>query len=41
VEENSAADRLQLTADQLARLTALPLAAGDTHTQAGLQMLER
>ncbi|WP_392667628.1 hypothetical protein [Streptomyces sp. LN785] len=41
VEENTAADRLQLTPEQLARLTALPAAAGDTHEEAGLSMLER
>ncbi|WP_455432999.1 aldo/keto reductase [Streptosporangium soli] len=41
VEENTAADALQLTGEQLARLSALPPAAGDTHTEAGLVMLER
>ena len=41
VEENTAAADLQLTGEQLARLSALPPAAGDTHTEAGLAMLER
>jgi aryl-alcohol dehydrogenase-like predicted oxidoreductase len=41
VEENTAADALELTAEQLARLSSLPPAAGDTHTEAGMQMLER
>ncbi|GAA1656043.1 aldo/keto reductase [Actinoplanes couchii] len=41
VEENTAADRLQLPADVLNRLSSLPPAAGDTHTEAGLRMLER
>ncbi|MFF7337310.1 aldo/keto reductase [Streptomyces sp. NPDC008163] len=41
VEENTAADRLALTAGQLERLSNLPPAAGDTHPEAGLRMLER
>ncbi|WBB59607.1 aldo/keto reductase [Streptomyces sp. WMMC500] len=41
VEENTAADRLQLPADVLHKLSSLPPAAGDTHTEAGLRMLER
>ncbi|MFC6087337.1 aldo/keto reductase [Sphaerisporangium aureirubrum] len=41
VEENTAADALHLTGEQLARLSALPPAAGDTHNEAGLAMLER
>lgn len=41
VEENTAADAIELTAEQLAKLSALPPAAGDTHTEAGRQMLER
>ncbi|MEU5877881.1 aldo/keto reductase [Spirillospora sp. NPDC047279] len=41
VEENTAADDLRLTDEQLGRLSGLPPAAGDTHTEAGLQMLER
>lgn len=41
VEENTAADAVELTAGQLAKLSALPPAAGDTHTEAGRQMLER
>lgn len=41
VEENTAADGIRLTAAQLDRLTSLPPAAGATHTEAGLRMLER
>jgi aryl-alcohol dehydrogenase-like predicted oxidoreductase len=41
VEENSAADVLHLTEDQLARLSALPPAAGDTHNPAQMKMMER
>lgn len=41
VEENTAAERLQLPAGVLARLSSLPPASGDTHTEAGLRMMER
>ncbi|SOD79152.1 Predicted oxidoreductase [Streptomyces sp. 1222.2] len=41
VEENSAADGLQLSSEVLAKLSSLPPAAGDTHNEAGLRMLER
>ncbi|MEW2569989.1 aldo/keto reductase [Streptomyces sp. NPDC047070] len=41
VEENTAADGLRLGAEVLAKLSGLPPAAGDTHTEAGLSMLER
>lgn len=41
VEENIAADALQLTDGQLARLSNLPPASGDTHNEAGMRMLER
>ncbi|MGW1027919.1 aldo/keto reductase [Streptomyces sp. NPDC002577] len=41
VEENAAADAVQLTPAQLNRLTSLPPAAGATHTEAQLKMLER
>ncbi|WP_406368999.1 aldo/keto reductase [Streptomyces sp. NBC_00647] len=41
VEENTAADGVRLTDEQLARLGSLPPAAGETHTEAGRQMLER
>nr|WP_248962633.1 aldo/keto reductase [Sphaerisporangium perillae] len=41
VEENTAADAVTLTAEQLAQLSGLPPAAGDTHTEAQAQMLER
>ncbi|MEK0099105.1 aldo/keto reductase [Streptomyces sp. A475] len=41
VEENTAADAIELTDDQLTRLGSLPPAAGETHTEAGRQMLER
>ncbi|WP_086564264.1 aldo/keto reductase [Streptomyces africanus] len=41
VEENTAADGIRLTAEQLDKLSSLPPAAGETHTEAGLRMLER
>ena len=41
VEENTAADAVTLTGEQLAKLSSLPPAAGDTHTEAQARMLER
>jgi aryl-alcohol dehydrogenase-like predicted oxidoreductase len=41
VEENSGADAVDLSDDQLTRLTDLPPAAGDTHNEAGMRMMER
>ncbi|MCT9137607.1 aldo/keto reductase [Streptomyces violarus] len=41
VEENTAADAVRLTSAQLDRLTSLPPAAGATHTEVQLKMLER
>ncbi len=41
VEENTAADDIQLTAEQIDRLSSLPPAAGETHNEAGRQLLER
>ena len=41
VEENTAADAVTLTAEQLDRLSSLPPAAGATHTEAQARMLER
>ncbi|WUD77196.1 aldo/keto reductase [Streptomyces sp. NBC_00510] len=41
VEENTAADGLTLTAGQIAKLSSLPVAAGETHTEAQAQLLER
>ncbi|MFF1839085.1 aldo/keto reductase [Streptomyces sp. NPDC058231] len=41
VEENTAADTLHLTDEQLARLSALPPAAGQTHNPAQMKMMER
>ncbi|MFB7324302.1 aldo/keto reductase [Streptomyces sp. NPDC056190] len=41
VEENTAADAITLTDEQLDKLSSLPPAAGDTHTEAQAQMLER
>ena len=41
VEENTAADAVRLTDEQIAKLTALPQAAGDTHTEAQMRMMER
>jgi hypothetical protein len=40
-EENTAADAVELTAEQSARLDALPPAAGETHPEAARRMLER
>jgi aryl-alcohol dehydrogenase-like predicted oxidoreductase len=41
VEENTAADSVRLTDDQLARLTSLPPAAGDTHNASQMRAMER
>ncbi len=41
VEENAAADRVELTADQLGKLDNLTPAAGDHHNEAQMQMIER
>ncbi|MFJ6573404.1 aldo/keto reductase [Streptomyces sp. NPDC091292] len=41
VEENTAADRVELTPAQIERLTGLPPASGDTHDEAGMRMMER
>lgn len=41
IEENTAADALTLTAEQLVQLTSLPPAAGDTHNDAQMRMMER
>ncbi|MGW9133489.1 aldo/keto reductase [Streptomyces sp. NPDC055681] len=41
VEENTTADAIELTTEQLDKLSSLPPAAGETHTEAGRQMLER
>ncbi|TDE30908.1 aldo/keto reductase [Nonomuraea mesophila] len=41
VEENSAADGVRLTPGQIGRLSGLPPAAGDTHPESGLRMMER
>ncbi|TDC76638.1 aldo/keto reductase [Streptomyces hainanensis] len=41
VEENAGADAVRLTDDQLNRLSSLPPAAGDTHTEAQMRMMER
>jgi aryl-alcohol dehydrogenase-like predicted oxidoreductase len=41
VEENVAADSVQLTADQIDRLTNLPPAAGDHHSAQQMRWLER
>jgi aryl-alcohol dehydrogenase-like predicted oxidoreductase len=41
VEENVGADAVQLTDEQLTRLSTLPPAAGDTHNEAGMRMMER
>lgn len=41
VEENTAADAVTLTVEQLGRLSSLPPAAGATHTEAQTRLLER
>ncbi|WP_442818113.1 hypothetical protein [Streptomyces sp. NBC_01727] len=41
VEENAAADSVQLAPAHLERLTNLPPAVGTTHTEAQMKMLER
>ena len=41
VEENVGADAVQLTDEQLTALNSLPPAAGDTHTEAQMRMMER
>jgi aryl-alcohol dehydrogenase-like predicted oxidoreductase len=41
VEENSAADSIEITADQLKRLDNLTPAAGDRHDEANMQSIDR
>ncbi len=41
VEENSAADAVELTAEQVAELTALPPAEGGHHTDEQMRLIER
>ena len=41
VEENTAADAVHLTEEQLTALSSLPPAAGDTHNEAQMRLLER
>ncbi len=41
VEENAAADAVRLTDEQLDQLSSLPPAAGDTHNEAQMRMMER
>ncbi|MEV0623883.1 aldo/keto reductase [Nonomuraea sp. NPDC050404] len=41
LEENAAADAVELTAEQLAKLDSLPPAAGGHHNEAQMQMIER
>ncbi|UED88068.1 aldo/keto reductase [Streptomyces profundus] len=41
VEENACADAVRLTDDQLTTLSSLPPAAGDTHNEAQMRMMER
>ncbi|MEV4458164.1 aldo/keto reductase [Microbispora sp. NPDC049633] len=41
VEENTAADAVELTAEQIEKLDNLPPAVGDTHDEAGMRTLER
>ncbi len=41
VEENIAADEIQLSHDQLARLDAITPAAGDHHSEELMRLIER
>ncbi|MEU8109663.1 aldo/keto reductase [Nonomuraea muscovyensis] len=41
VEENTAADDIELTAEQIAKLDSLPPAAGEHHNEEQMQMIER
>ncbi|MGV9423391.1 aldo/keto reductase [Streptomyces sp. NPDC003656] len=41
VEENSAADAIELTAEQIARLNDLPAAHGDRHDEIGMAVIDR
>src|SRR3984885_14166382 len=41
LEENVAADSVELTAEQVEKLTRLPAPAGDHHTEAQMRMLDR
>jgi aryl-alcohol dehydrogenase-like predicted oxidoreductase len=41
VGENTAADSVELTAGQIARLSSLPPAAGDHHNEAQMRLLDR
>jgi aryl-alcohol dehydrogenase-like predicted oxidoreductase len=41
LEENVAADAVELTSEQVRKLTELPGAAGDHHTEAQMRMLDR
>jgi aryl-alcohol dehydrogenase-like predicted oxidoreductase len=41
VEENTAADAVELTAEQIEQLDNLPPAVGNTHDEAGMRMMER
>jgi aryl-alcohol dehydrogenase-like predicted oxidoreductase len=41
LEENVAADSVELTAEQVEKLTSLPAPAGDHHTEAQMRMLDR
>ncbi|PAZ13638.1 aldo/keto reductase [Streptomyces sp. SA15] len=41
VEENTAADGIELTAEQIDKLNNLPPAAGESHDEAGMRLLER
>jgi aryl-alcohol dehydrogenase-like predicted oxidoreductase len=41
VEENTAADAVDLTPEQIEQLNSLTPASGNTHDEAGLRLLER
>lgn len=41
VEENTAADQLELTIDQLDRLNSLPPASGERHEEGAMKFIDR
>jgi len=41
VQENAAADNIQLTPDQIGKLTSITPAAGDHHSEEQMRMIER
>lgn len=41
VEENTSADGIELSAEQIAKLDSLTPASGDSYNEAGMRLLER